>query len=114
MRLRLYEARHKAAHNRRQAMTSFVTALGLAAALTMAPAGAKTPKTKTLTGCVTAHGSQFDLSTVTAKKHKHHRYTLEGSQNFASEVGHRVKVTGLVEKGTVKVDRIETTTTSCR
>ena len=83
-------------------------------ALTVIPAEAKTAKTRTLTGCVEASNNQFDLSTVTAKKGKPRHYTLTGSQNFAGELGHRVKVTGLFEKGTVKVAKIETMATSCR
>jgi hypothetical protein len=98
-------------------MTTIVTVLGLAMALTVIPAEAKTAKmakTRTLTGCVEASNNQYDLSTVTAKKGKPRHYTLTGSQNFAAELGHRVKVTGLFEKGTVKVAKIETMATSCR
>jgi hypothetical protein len=98
-------------------MSTIVTVLGLAMALTVIPAEAttaKTAKTRTLTGCVEASNNQYDLSTVTAKKGKPRHYTLTGSQNFAGEVGHRVKVTGLFEKGTVKVSKIETMATSCR
>jgi hypothetical protein len=100
-------------------MSAIVTVLGLAMALTVMPAEAttaktaKAAKTRTLTGCVEASNNQFDLSTVTAKKGKPRHYTLTGSQNFAGEVGHRVKVTGLFEKGTVKVSKIETMATSC-
>jgi len=95
-------------------MTTIVTVLGLAMALTMMPAEAKKAKTRTLTGCVEANNNQYDLSTVTAKKGKPRHYTLTGSQNFGGEVGHRVKVTGLFEKGAVKVAKIETIATSCR
>jgi hypothetical protein len=95
-------------------MKTMLTVLGLAMALTVMPAEAKKAKTRTLTGCVEASNNQYDLSTVTAKKGKPRHYTLAGSQNFAGEVGHRVKVTGLVGKGTVNVARIETMATSCR
>jgi hypothetical protein len=94
-------------------MTTIVTVLGLAMALSVMPVDAKTPKSRTLTGCVDASHNQYELSTVTAKKGKPRHYTLNGSQNFAGEVGHRVKVTGLVENGTVKVATIETIATSC-
>jgi hypothetical protein len=95
-------------------MTTIVTVLGLAMALTVMPVEAKKAKTRTLTGCVEASHNQYDLSTVTAKKGKPRHYTLAGSQNFAGEVGHRVKVTGLFDKSTVKVAKIETMATSCR
>jgi hypothetical protein len=95
-------------------MTTIVTVLGLAMALTVMPADAKTARTRTVTGCVEASNNQYNLSTVTAKKGKPRHYTLAGSQNFAGEVGHRVKVTGRFEKGSVKVAKIETIATSCR
>lgn len=95
-------------------MTTIVTVLGLAMVLTVIPAEAKPAKTRTLTGCVEASNNQYALSTVTAKKGKPRHYTLTGSQNFAAELGHRIKVTGLFEKGTVKVAKIETIATSCR
>ena len=47
-------------------MTTIVTVLGLAMALTVIPAEAKTAKPRTLTGCVEASNNQYDLSTVTA------------------------------------------------
>ena len=95
-------------------MRAICAVLGLAMTLTVMPAEAKQAKTKTLTGCVEASNNQYDLATVTAKKGKPRHYTLAGSQNFAGEVGHRVRVTGLVDKGTVKVAKIETMATSCR
>ena len=95
-------------------MKTLCAVLGLAMALTVTPAEAKKAKTKTLTGCVEASNSQYDLSTVTAKKGKPRHYALTGSQNFAGDVGHRVKVTGLVDKGSVKVAKIETMATNCR
>jgi hypothetical protein len=95
-------------------MTTIVTALGLAMTLAAMPAGAKAARTRTLTGCVeAARNNQYELSTVTAKKGKARSYALAGSQNFAGEVGHRVKVTGLFEKGTVKVAKIDLVATSC-
>ena len=95
-------------------MTAITMALGLAMALSVMPTATKTARTRTLTGCVEASNNQYDLSTVTAKKGKRHHYTLAGPQNFAGEVGHRVKVTGLFEKGSVKVAKMETIGTSCR
>ena len=95
-------------------MIAIVTVLGLAMALTVMPAEAKTARTRTLTGCVEANNNQYALSTVTAKKGKPRQYTLTGSQNFAGELGHRVKVTGLFEKGSVKVAKMETMAASCR
>ena len=76
-------------------------------------AEAKKAKTKTVTGCVEASNNQYDLSTVTAKKGKPRHYALTGSQNFATEVGHRVRVTGLFGKSTVKVAKMEQLATSC-
>ena len=80
----------------------------------MMPTDAKQAKTRTFSGCVEASHNQYELSTVTAKKGKSRHYTLTGSQNFAGEVGHRVTVTGLVDKTTIKVTKIETVAASCR
>jgi hypothetical protein len=95
-------------------MTTIVTVLGLAMTFAVMPAAAKTARTRTLTGCVeAARNNHYELSTVTAKKGKARHYALAGSQNFAGEVGHRVTITGLLEKGTVKVAKIDVIATSC-
>jgi hypothetical protein len=94
-------------------MKTLCAVLGLAMVLTTIPAEAKKAKTKTVTGCVEASNNQYDLSTVTAKKGKPRHYAMTGSQNFATEVGHRVRVTGLFGKSTVKVAKMEQLATSC-
>lgn len=92
-------------------MKSTMIALALAV-ITAAPAAAKA-KDKTVTGCVEQKGSNYELSTVT-KKGKAKHYELAGNHNFAADVGHRVRVHGVVAKQTLNAGSVNTVAGSCK
>ena len=65
-----------------------------------------------MTGCVEHRNAGYELSAVT-KKGKAKHYTLAGDHDFARDVGHRVKVNGVVGKGTINVGSVSTIASQC-
>ena len=93
-------------------MKATMIALGLALVVAAAPAEAAKHKNKAVVGCVEQHDSNFQLSTVSKKGNAKH-YTLVGSHNFAQDVGHRVRVNGVVGKSTINAGSVSTVAPSC-
>ena len=87
----------------------------IAAALTLVvvavPAEAK-QKNKAVTGCVEHRDANYELSAVT-KKGKAKHYALVGDHDFARDVGHRVKVNGVVGKSAINVGSVSTIAPKC-
>jgi hypothetical protein len=92
-------------------MKTTMIALALALVTAAVPAAAKT-KNKAVTGCVEHKGSSYQLSEVT-KKGKTKHYTLVGDHDFAGDVGHRVRVNGVVGKATINAGSVSTVAKSC-
>ena len=92
-------------------MKSTMIALALILMTAAVPAAAKT-KNKAVTGCVEHKASSYELSTMT-KKGKAKHYTLVGDHDFASDVGHRVRVNGVVGKATINAGSVSTVAKSC-
>ena len=92
-------------------MKAAMIAVGLALVVAAIPAQAK-GKNKAVVGCVEHRASSFELSTVT-KTGKTRRYTLVGDHNFSDDVGHRVRVNGVVGKKTINAGSVSTIASSC-
>jgi len=92
-------------------MKATMLAVGLALVVAVIPAEAKN-RNKAVEGCVEHRASSFELSTVT-KTGKAKRYTLVGDHNFANDVGHRVRVNGVVGKKTINAGSVSTIASSC-
>jgi hypothetical protein len=92
-------------------MKSMMIAAGLALVFAVAPAEAK-QKNKAVTGCVEHRNANYELSAVT-KKGKAKHYALTGDHDFAQDVGHRVKVNGVVGKSTINVGSVSTIAPKC-
>ncbi len=92
-------------------MKSMMIAVGLALVFAVAPAEAK-HKNKAVTGCVEHRSADYELSTVT-KKGKAKHYALVGDHDFARDVGHSVKVNGVVGKNTINVGSVITIAPRC-
>jgi hypothetical protein len=87
--------------------------IGLAMCLMVSPVEAKhTNKIKTVVGCVQGSPDHYQLATTT-KKGKHKEYTLVGTRDFASEVGHTVQAHGAVSGTNLKVSSLKELAASC-
>ncbi len=90
------------------------TAVVLAVGLVVTPVEAKHKNTiKTVIGCVQGTPAHYELTTTT-KKGKRREYTLVGSRDFSSEVGHKVRAQGTVNKGDMKVSSLKDLAPTCR
>jgi hypothetical protein len=92
-------------------MKSLMIAVGLMLAVAAVPAEAK-QKNKAVTGCVEHRNANYELSAV-SKKGKAKHYALVGDHDFAADVGHRVKVNGVVGKSTINVGSVSTIASQC-
>jgi len=81
------------------------------ALVTAVPAAAKS-KNKAVTGCVEHKGSSYELTAMSKKGNTKH-YKLIGDHDFASDVGHRVRVNGVVDKATINAGSVSTVARSC-
>lgn len=92
-------------------MKATILVLGLAFVTAANPAAAKT-KNKAVVGCVEHHNASYELS-ATTKKGKAKHYTLVGDHDFAKDVGHRVKVQGVVGKKTINAGSVSMIAPNC-
>ena len=88
-----------------------VLTIGLALMTAVMPLEAKKAN-KAVTGCVEHRDASYELTTTT-KKGKAKHYTLVGDHDFAGDVGHRVKVNGVVGKTTINVGSVSTVAQRC-
>jgi hypothetical protein len=95
-------------------MRFIAVTIALALSVAVVPAEAKPKnKIKTVVGCVEGTPNHYELTTKT-KKGKAREYTLVGTRDFASEVGHRVRVQGAVSKGNMKVSSLKDLASTCQ
>jgi hypothetical protein len=82
-------------------------------ALLAATSGEAKTKNKAIDGCVQQREGRYELTAV-SKKGKPKHYALAVDHDFSKDVGHRVRVNGVVGSKTLNAGSVHTIASSCK